>query len=816
MSKCSCKNHIIKKANLKSTQLSFYYNDSDRTRLAPFDIKYKGQPAWKCDSCGKPVLDSLGKPVQSKKQIDNENLDTNISHDYYDERIEVNNSPRSLINEKYLEEPTKEYLTKAFNEFVNIFESSLKDLLLKFDELRIKYKDSNEDNDLQMFDGAEDYVDMAIKIFKQNILSTVLISENILNNFIFEPEIVWRSFSLDRSIQQLSNRYYYITLRKDNKYIYNYFSKYIEDIKFLLKNGFEFASRQDNIISEIVLTKPKCIECSFHNYTCVLCGESGSDSSDFVQVPYNKLDVSNDQLEFGKSFDKEKAIVCKNCGDICANCREFIDLTVRYPDVKEHDNEKYHEDCFHELFGFCEDCGDFYDLDKLSPAPEPFNNRDRNLYCEYHFKQHYAQCNECDTWINAEDVNEDGTCNDCYLEQSDNEVSYEFQSEVNSHLRSIQNDRFFPLDEKVITGTIIPVLDSAIKKSKNKQWNESFKNEIISKINSKEGKAAINSLWEEYEPETGTVENSLIDLKNFFERNKNYIVSFKQKYPQLKGYKPLPVKSSLEDGAGHPGKVIAIYPTHNLLVYLDSLYPGAKEFYDNNLKNTGHHSGALAYMRFTESNNSIVIDNLQTDIDIQFISRRYFQYIFNSKLNFLNKNYQKLINDNSYTFNTYDFHQEFYDDDNLDDFVNKVYGKRNYLLKKINESNIDPELKEKLINLNHDYSESIIKIFEEKLSMKIPDYVKVWGTIGKGFWAPYLLDMIREIGKEADKKVYLTTFEMQQDKWSAIPDRNVDIYNKTPMSMGLSLEEAELQPEDLSSDTYNLFRLAKKYLNYSR
>ena len=824
MAKCSCSKHskrILKSAT--ATQFGFEYNtDNTRSKIAPFDMMYHNIPCWSCNSCGNPVLNHLNVPVKSKEEAEQEGLEIVTVSQSNESNIVTNNSNNK--NE------TKNYLINSFKQFIEVFESSLKEMLDKLNEIRAKYK-SNAIPRYDTFEGCEEEYAAVTMKFKKAIQNTTLIKEDLLNKIELIPDTLFSSFVVMRKVNYFMDRVDFSVLRQSNEELYNYFIGITLPIKKTLENDFDFAYRSEEVVSsngdkalsqiliDVVYSKPLCIKCTGIHHKCAMCDFQSTDLSDFTKIKYYKLsDVDNDQVQLFKDdiYRNNEAYICNDCGRLCSSCDEFIDLTVRHPAIQEHDGDFYHEDCFNELFALCDDCGDYYPFEELQSAPEPFNRRDDQLYCERHFNNTYTQCSECDNWINAEDVNEDGTCNNCYNPESDSEdLSDDVVEDISSHIRHTAHDKFFPLDEKVITGTIIPVLDSAIKKAKNKKWDESFKNEIVSKINSKEGKAAIESLWDNYEYPNGEVESSLKDLKLFFEKNRQYITEFKQKYPKLKGYRPLPVATKLEMGNGHPGRVIAIYPTPELLNYVDKLYPGAKEFYNKFLKNSGHHGGALAYMRLTESNSYIVIDNLQSDIDPQYLTKRYLDMDIYKKFSNLQQAYVSEARDlpvhENYYFTSYSYSRDFQTVEDLDTFIKISRDKRDETIASIKNYNYDNVTEGEIINITNNFVENAIALFQEKINVKVPDYIKVWGTIGKGFWAPYLLDMIKTIGTDADKKVYLTTFRMQQEKWRSIPEKNIDIYERTPQSMGVDLETQTLKPEDLPDDTYNLYRLAKKY-----
>jgi hypothetical protein len=288
--------------------------------------------------------------------------------------------------------------------------------------------------------------------------------------------------------------------------------------------------------------------------------------------------------------------------------------------------------------------------------------------------------------------------------------------------------KLYPLEEKTIEASILPTLELAKKKLSKPMPFEELRKFIEKRLQKNEAKTAVNAeidrlsdisrnekeipggvinlaTAEQLEPVIESFKSQLAELK-----------SFKEKYPNIKGFKPLPVNIMVERSRmGHSGSVFALYPTEEFLMNAAVLQPGARAAYDRFIKNKGHHSGALGYARFSMSNGKIVIDNLQTDIDAQGFS---------------------------------------------DDDLQK-----------------NPAL-------------------------------KWWVNSIKKFWAPYLLDALNKLGRQIEREVYLTTFEMQQKKWNRIPERNVDIYNRIPDMMGFPEEDVKVKPEDLKLNEWTMRRVA--------
>jgi len=87
-----------------------------------------------------------------------------------------------------------------------------------------------------------------------------------------------------------------------------------------------------------------------------------------------------------------------------------------------------------------------------------------------------------------------------------------------------------------------------------------------------------------------------------------------------------------------------------------------------------------------------------------------------------------------------------------------------------------------------------------------------WLKSIQNFWIVYLLDFARKIGKQLSKKVYLTSFDMQKDKWGRIPDRSKDVYDKIPAEMGFARETIFTQPESMRPREYEMTRIANLFI----
>jgi hypothetical protein len=108
-----------------------------------------------------------------------------------------------------------------------------------------------------------------------------------------------------------------------------------------------------------------------------------------------------------------KSFLCSNCEekDIvhCANCG----FVLREDDAMWYDGEAYCEDCWNDLFGFCDNCGEYYPREYIARGP------DGNFYCEACFDSLFERCENCDEYFSREDLWEGPDhrhyCERCFL-----------------------------------------------------------------------------------------------------------------------------------------------------------------------------------------------------------------------------------------------------------------------------------------------------------------------------------------------------------------------------------------------------------------
>jgi hypothetical protein len=157
-------------------------------------------------------------------------------------------------------------------------------------------------------------------------------------------------------------------------------------------------------------------------------------------------------------------------------------------------------------------------------------------------------------------------------------------------------------------------------------------------------------------------------------------------------------------------------------------------------RGTVHHDGSIAYARVSNDQGEWVIDNLQRDSDM---------YNFNKE--------SRKIKD-TYTYRDL----------------------RNLMLSLDEDADEDQE---------DDSSEE----FELRLTQLFADFEKTakwWNSQFKS-WGPQMVLAIQAMAREADAKLYMTTFEMQKNKWRTIPNKSRDVYDRLPEELNRMSEEAQ-------------------------
>lgn len=419
----------------------------------------------------------------------------------------------------------------------------------------------------------------------------------------------------------------------------------------------------------------RLIECSVEG-----CGVKSTDDDDFViydERYYNK--------ELGKYLHKDGVYLCKeHHGFLCYSCDKGFPNDLEDHSKYEHEGDTYCSSCFWDNF---------------------------------------RQCDECGRTVDSEDIiyeGDNGLCPTCHNESREDGVEDTLdEDELINAARNVphlnQKKILLPLDEKTILAQVLPALNLA--KTKSFPSKDVLLQFILKRLQTSDAKIAAKTY----------ILNTDLNVEQIIsqvELQLEEMQRFKNDYPNLSGFRFLPVEIKVEGGrTGHAGSVFGIYPSETMLAYADNAVKNGRLVYEKYLSRRGHHPGSLAYARMSVSKGNVIIDNLQTDLDTQVI--------------------------NSIKKNT-------------------------------------------------------------SVSSEEVPALNWWMNHIKKFWAPYLLDAIKNFGEEINRKIYLTSFDIQKKKWVNLPDRNIDVYEKIPESMGFEREQVEAKPEDLVTDTYTMRRVARE------
>lgn len=673
----------------------------------PRDKDREGNLYWPCFYCHNPVRDEEGLYVTDEDDV--ENFERYLQ---YEETLsdEDTMSAEKLVDARMASD-------EFYNQVRGVVQSIITDInALSEEDLKEATRWSMKDSEI------EDKF-KRIGIYYRNMLNKIgfLFDKHYYYN---QPEIYTHLLEMKRSLSDqygywprmgtgaLHNYYWGATqniksqLYQDVTTILNEAAERYRIVRDVITSASQAAGTKKHLIQRHIIKHPVCDRChEQHGSECYVpeCNFTSSDMDDFHKVKIKHFDENtNKHYTDEQLFCDEHGFKCNSCGE------EFVkdpyevfgthgDDTYGYG-AREADGDLYCDNCFTEIFDYCQTCN------------EPFFREDL-IYDEKSEEFICPQCHDGGTRQSGVEGQ---------LSSDELEDAHRF-----AHNTMGVGNVGYPIDVKAIDTQILP----ALRKIRNKQFKsyEQWKSWLMKRIQSKDAKAAVLSElmsymeniddWsdEEFEQSQRVFNEQLIKAFTL-QSDKAHVML--EKYPGLRGYKPLDVVVNIEKTPGHRGHSFAIYPSERLLNYADVVMPGAREAYDRILKHRGHHRGALAYARFSKSNGKIVVDNLQTDLDSQAL-----QY--------------------------------------------------------------------------------------EMRDGKATKPLQWWLTAIKKFWAPFMLNLLRQYGEKTNQKVYLTSYKMQKNKWRTLPERNKDIYERTPDTMGFRRKTVDVKPEDLTRQEYKMRRLAE-------
>ena len=200
-------------------------------------------------------------------------------------------------------------------------------------------------------------------------------------------------------------------------------------------------------------------------------------------------------------------------------------------------------------------------------------------------------------------------------------------------------------------------------------------------------------------------------------------------------------------------------PSKMLLAYGEALFPGANYMWKN-ISRGGHHEQAMAYCRIGEQGSDWIVDNLQTDSDVQGLS---------SSERSVYERVNEMVNSGIYQIRD-----------------GKWHFKSGKQFLPLSESNAPHTLEQ--IQEAQAYS--------------------FWNRTTK-HWPVMMLHVAKALAKADGKSLYVSSDEMQKQKWSTIPERSKDVYDRFPRMMGGEEVEWKGKPEDLREQDWDVVQVAE-------
>lgn len=681
----------------------------EKIRIVPYDGQINGEPFWKCESCGNPILDEEGKPVNDPKRIvgfgdaqtineevfsgyvfSQQELDSiaKVGQDYIERAyfiihqftnslhtptslpedvLDVQRQPERLTQPRVYKEPA--WSVFAPPKLVSRLREALKELQASFQRwlvnklYSIKYL--MEERELSAVANIADLIDLFndLSLSYDSIFMDSFSTRSVYSTIPEYNEKTKAQYERFKSLLLKNLNEKPIVLEKIIKWLKPFV-------------GAEGVTRSTGLKQK----RPLCESC--YDDLAYFCQEDGCEkhslhADEFVDVETREWDLKASKYRVTRGY------YCEGVhGSKCERCGRGVrigdgDTVARGAEGAKGSAEYYHMNCYSATFGHCDKC-------------------QREAYIE-------------DMRMAGEGI---AVCPNCYSDADREEgiASVVSTKELKAAKKLFADKRaFYPLDGPTIEKTIMPVLRAAIKHStQGKVKYEDSVAFIVKRLPKAEARAAVEA--------EAAYHDNIEELSDFFIDNLDAIRQAQARHPDLKGFKLFPVEIKISSGASyHQGNTFVIYPTARFLDWAEIVMPGAKKVYDKVLSMMGHHRGALGYARFSLSDGNIIVDNLQTDIDSQSLGQH------------LSKN---------------------------------------------------------------------------------PAFAW-WAAQIKKMWAPTLLDALSQFGETIGRPVYLTSFKMQKQKWSSIPARNIDVYEKIPEMMGMKREKIDAKPEDLKKNTWTMRRVAE-------
>ncbi len=323
---------------------------------------------------------------------------------------------------------------------------------------------------------------------------------------------------------------------------------------------------------------------------------------------------------YGTMIQEEERPVCQSCANhnvsSCSSCGKYV--------VGGHNFEDslYCNKCYDQLTT-CDECGKNFPENQLHYYGE-YDTYESNsaVYCR-DCNREMDKCESCGVVImDLDNIRHDGDhviCPSCVLGSTLDVSSYN-KMMTNLGIKThdppgIQLDALpLPFAENKITKVYIPFFEQWKKKiGESCQLGnpiESFAQRM--NIRDDETLRILRYLGEHF----GKASRIIEYLNSILTSNQEW----KQKYPELKKMSNIPARFRAVEthkDVNVSNMTITMKPTRDLLQFANAMTPAARKFWDR--MSVGHYDGAIAYARIgeTDDGKTWIINNLQTDADVQ-------------------------------------------------------------------------------------------------------------------------------------------------------------------------------------------------------
>lgn len=574
-------------------------------KIAPHSVSSGPTPYWECYLCGDPVLKKDGSPISDPEDV------------LYWEKAKIKEeaTPSYTLDAAFFIEFKNDLLSYlAFLDTIRdtAFAMLDREIPMFFDKIKFEITEwkaahPGENPDMYSFIYSLKELFNDFKNRMYDILNGLYDDSERLKNINKKLKLMQHTKALGdnehrygpaNSLYQCINGlgtnmlYHFLSIRTDINDLNNY-------------NVNEFIEENKYAVFEPYIIKPK---------------------KDMVAAFINGIDGIISSGESYKETQKQTMVVKY---PICDKCGENVGIKCDYPgclnrssDVDdfaevEHDSggRNIVENFCLKSHGYkCNGCHKFFCQDEtLNDNNEYKYDHDGDSYCSECYDELYTECEECYDVVDSnyaywDEENNKTLCRACYENNESGTVKGEDLKTAKKVTKSVKD--YYPIDQQVIEQKIIPNLKTAIGKNvpgdKLIEWLD--KRNVFGA-----NKAIINAALL---TELGKGKN-VEQVLQVFQDQLVELARWKSEYPGFsKSPKLMPLTIKIESANTGSGTVFALYPNDTLFAFAESLIPGAKEAYDNYIKRTGHHKGALAYARVRIDNSgNIIVNNLQTDID---------------------------------------------------------------------------------------------------------------------------------------------------------------------------------------------------------